>query len=105
MNKLWMGFVAVVFGISFASAHEALLVTHSKEKQFQMGLEKGRISVFGKTYKAAEHCNEDTNLNPGELRVYTVKDNANVVVTWCPGSLDGASNWITIYQRGKKPIT
>ena len=89
MTSLVISSLAFVFGFSFAlaQAQNTLLVPHVKERQFQIELETGRISVFGKTYKAAERCNEDTNMNPKELRVFTVKGSANVIVTWCTGSL------------------
>jgi hypothetical protein len=88
-----------------ATAQDLSLVAHPDERQFQMDLEKGRISAFGKTYKADERCNEDTIMNSDDLRVFTVNGAKDKIVIWCPGSLDGVSNWITIFRKGKTPIT
>lgn len=107
MNHSWVILLVFVIGMTSlaATAQDLSLVAHPDERQFQMDLEKGRISAFGKTYKADERCNEDTIMNSDDLRVFTVNGAKDKIVIWCPGSLDGVSNWITIFRKGKTPIT
>lgn len=74
------------------------------DANIKTALEGGKIMAHGKEFSAETYCNEDTTLNPGELEVFSVSNNAKQLVYLCAGSLDGVENVVTVFEEGKEPV-
>lgn len=71
----------------------------------EKALEAEVVLAHGVEYPAAKYCNDDTTSNPGDLEVYSVSNNAKLLVYLCPGSLDGVPNVVSVFEEGKEPLT
>ena len=73
-------------------------------KEFETSLGDGTITAFGTEFPAKDLCNESTILNPDTVEVFETGSPDQLVVL-CPGSLDGETNVVTLFEKDKKPRT
>jgi hypothetical protein len=71
-------------------------------KAFEKSLESGKITVFEKEFASKDVCNETTILNPDTVEVFETTTPDQLVVL-CPGGLDGETNVVTLFEKGKEP--
>ncbi len=76
----------------------------SKEmgKEFETSLGEEKIVAFEKEFAAKELCTESTLLNPDTVEVFETGTPDQLVVL-CPGGLDGETNVVTLFEKGKEP--
>lgn len=62
------------------------------------------IPAFGKTFPAASYCVEDALLNSDHIEVYRVADRDDVMVIYCPPTLDDEQSSVAVFIRGESPV-
>ena len=71
-------------------------------KAFETSLGEEKIVAFEKEFAAKELCTESTLLNPDTVEVFETGTPDQLVVL-CPGGLDGETNVVTLFEKGKEP--
>lgn len=86
--------------LSLLLAAGATFARHPDEKAILAKFPKGTLTLFGADVDAKPWCNEETLDNPEMAEVWKSGDAA---VLLCPGSLDGETNVVTLFRKGKPP--